>query len=192
MMVIEGPYWVDFLEELVPRSRRAHAHQLVHDMYKAVRGYINGQVTLARIAASFILQGFLILQVSYTFALMALVFLCALIPMVGHFIGALIVSFIALFHSPCSALGILIYYILYQQIEGYFVTPRLQANATNLSPLLVLLALIIGISVGGLLGGLIGIPIVACLRVWLVDYLQRRAQFSDATLPGAVLKKEKA
>jgi predicted PurR-regulated permease PerM len=191
MLLNEGPFWIKFFEELLPNDRRAHARMLSEDMYRVVRGYINGQVILALIAGVFILPGFLIFHIPYPFALMALVFICALIPMVGHTIGASIVSAIALFHSPFSALGILIYYILYQQIENYLVQPRLQASVTNLSPLLVLLGLLLGFSFAGLLGGLVGIPIVACLRVWLVDYLRNRQGFSEDMLPGVDLGKEK-
>lgn len=174
MMLVEGPTWLNALRELVPERHREHADKLRHAMYKAVKGYVNGQVMLAVIASFLVLPGLLIFHVSYPFALMAVVFICGLIPMVGHIIGAVIVTFIALFYSPFSAIGILIYYILYQQIETYLIQPRLQANTTNLSPLLVLTSLVVGISFGGLLAGLVAIPVVACIRVWVLDYLQTR------------------
>lgn len=174
MMLVEGPMWMAFLRQLVPHNQREHVRRVVNDMYRAVRGYVNGQVLLALIASVFILPGLLIFHVNYPFALMGLVFICGLIPMVGHIIGALVVSFIALFHSPLSAAGILAYYILYQQVETYLVQPRVQSNTTNLSPLLVLLSLTVGLSFGGLLGGLVAIPFVACVRVWVLDYLESR------------------
>jgi predicted PurR-regulated permease PerM len=115
--------------------------------------------------------------------LLGVVFICGLIPMVGHTIGAVIVTLVALFHSPYSALGILAYYILYQQTENYLIQPRLQANTTNLSPLLVLLSVIVGVSFGGLLGGLVAIPTVACIRVWIVDWLQVRHLPGNLVVP---------
>jgi len=188
MMLVEGPVWIEFLRDLVPKHHREHIERLRKDMYRAVRGYINGQLLLAVIASVFILPGLLIFHVSYPFALMGLVFICGLVPMVGHTIGALIVSFIALFHSPLSALGILIYYILYQQIETYLVQPRIQSSNTNLSPLLILISLLVGVSFGGLLGGLVAIPLVACLRIWVVDYLESRTVI-DAVIPGSTTNK---
>ena len=188
MMLVEGPIWVSFLRELFPEHNRRHAEKLTQDMYRAVRGYVNGQVLLAVIAALMILPGLLIFHVSYPFALMGLVFICGLIPMVGHTIGAIIVSFIALFHSPFSALGILIYYILYQQIETYLIQPRIQSSNTNLSPLLILMSLLVGIAFGGIVGGLVAIPLVACLRIWVADYLERRYDMG-ATIPGSTTKK---
>lgn len=192
MMLVEGPLWMNLFRQLIPESRREHADKLRHNMYRAVRGYVNGQVILALVASILVLPGLLIFHVSYPFALMALVFICGLIPMVGHTIGALIVTFIALFHSPLSAVGILIYYILYQQIENYLIQPRLQANVTNLSPLIVLMSLLIGISFGGLVGGLVAIPVVACLRVWAIDYLGTHFHLGESILPGEAAKKEYA
>lgn len=190
MMLIEGPAWLTFLRQFIPSRHRQHADELRHNMYKAIKGYVNGQVVLAAVAAFLVLPGLLIFHVSYPVALMAVVFVCGLIPMVGHTIGAVIVTFIALFHSPLSALGILIYYILYQQIENYLIQPRLQANVTNLSPLLVMVSLIVGVSFGGLLGGLFAIPVVACLRVWVVDYLHTHYDVDGSSLPGNMLKKD--
>jgi predicted PurR-regulated permease PerM len=183
MTLIEGPRWLEFLRELLPNNRRAHADRLARDMYKAVKGYVNGQVMLAIIASMMLLPGLLIFHVSYPIALLAVVFTCGLIPMVGHTIGAVIVTLVALFHSPFSAVGILVYYILYQQIENYLVQPRLQANTTNLSPLTVLMSVIVGVSFGGLLGGLLAIPVTACLRVWVIDYLQTQHHLGNKVAP---------
>jgi predicted PurR-regulated permease PerM len=174
MMLVEGPKWLRLVEELTPPRKRAHTKKLLHDMYRVVKGYVNGQVMLALIASAMLLPGLLIFNVSYPIALLGIVFICGLIPMVGHTIGAVIVTLVALFTSPLSALGILVYYILYQQIENYLVQPRLQANTTNMSPLLVFASVVIGVSFSGLFGGLVAIPIAGCLRILVLDQLQRR------------------
>ncbi|HSW79269.1 MAG TPA: AI-2E family transporter [Candidatus Saccharimonadales bacterium] len=174
MMLIEGPHWIKLFTELLPPHKRSYAHELGGDMYKVVKGYVNGQVILAVIAALLIAPMLFILGISYPVALIFVVFICGLIPMVGHTIGAIIVTLVALFHSVPAAIAILAYYILYQQIENYVIQPRIQANTTNLSPLLVLVAVLVGVSFGGLLGGLVAIPVMGCLRVFVVDQLQRR------------------
>ena len=181
MMLVEGPYWLKLIRQLLPVERQAQADRLTNDMYKVIKGYVNGQVLLALIASLLVLPGLLVFHVDYPFALMGLVFICGLIPMVGHTIGALIVTAVALFHSPLAAVGILVYYIAYQQIETYLIQPRLQATVTHLSPLLVLMSLTVGISFGGLVGGLVAIPIAACLRVWLIDFLATRRSVDRTT-----------
>ena len=109
-----------------------------------------------------------------------------LIPLVGHTIGAIIVTIVALFESPWSALLILAYYILYQQIENYIIQPRVQANSTNMSPLLVFSAVIVGVSFGGLLGGLVAIPVAGCIRIALLDYLRSKRIIEPATVKAAL------
>ncbi len=171
MMLIEGPRWMAFGRRLTPDDKEGHLEDLVSDMYRVITGFVNGQVTLAALAAVLILVPLFAFDVSYPIALMVVVFICGLIPLVGHTIGAVIVSTVALFTSPLSALGVLIYYITYQQIENYAIQPKIQANSTNMSPLLVFSSVIIGVSFNGILGGLVAIPIAGCLRILVLDYL---------------------
>jgi predicted PurR-regulated permease PerM len=123
-----------------------------------------------------------ILHISNPLALMVIIFICGLIPMVGHTIGAVIVTCVALFHSVTAAVIILAYYILYQQIENYVVQPRIQANATNMSALLVFASVLLGANFGGLLGALVAIPVMGCLRVAVLDYLESRDILSRKTV----------
>ncbi len=174
MMLIEGPRWLRLFEDIVPDAHHPRLRRLMADMYRVVKGYVNGQVTLAAIAAVLLLPAMFILGISYPIALMVVVFICGLIPLVGHTIGAVIVTTVALFHSPVSAIIILAYYILYQQIENYVIQPRVQANSTNMSPLLVFMSVIIGVNFGGLFGGLVAIPVAGCIRIFVLDYLQRK------------------
>lgn len=174
MMLIEGPRWIAFAKRLMPDEHEKHLTDMGADMYKVVTGFVNGQVTLAALAAVMILLAMLALGISYPIALMVIVFICGLIPLVGHPIGATIVTTVALFHSPWTAVIILAYYILYQQIENYVLQPKIQANSTNMSPLLVFAAVIIGVSFGGIFWGLVAIPLAGCLRIVVLDYLTNR------------------
>jgi predicted PurR-regulated permease PerM len=180
MMLVEGPRWMRFFRDLIPDEHHARADRLALDMYKVVKGYVNGQVVLAVIASCMLLPALIILHISYPAALVVVVFICGLIPLIGHTIGAVIVTSVALFHSPIAAISVLAYYILYQQIENYIIQPRIQANSTNMSPLLVFAAVIIGVNFGGLFGGLVAIPVMGCIRIALLDYLQRRHILKDS------------
>ncbi len=186
MMLAEGPRWRRVISQLTPQRHSARAERLAHDMHRVIQGYVNGQVLLAAIAAVLIVPMLFILHIPNALALMVVVFICGLIPLVGHTIGAIIVTTIALFHSWVSAVVILAYYILYQQIENYAVQPRIQANATNMSALLVFISVILGANFGGLLGALVAIPVAGCLRVLVLDYLEDRK-----LLPVATVEEEK-
>jgi predicted PurR-regulated permease PerM len=182
MMLVEGPRWRRIFEQLTPRRHSARTKRLAHDMHRVIQGYVNGQVLLAAIASLLIVPMLFILHISNPLALMVVVFVCGLIPLVGHTIGAIIVTTVALFHSLTAAIIILAYYILYQQIENYVVQPRIQANATNMSALLVFISVIIGANFGGLLGALVAIPVAGCLRVIVLDYLEDRNMLSRETV----------
>lgn len=186
MMLIEGPRWIELGRGLLPKKKQPHADALMEDMYRVVKGFVNGQVFLAALASIMILVPLLILGVGYPVALMVIVFICGLIPLVGHTIGAVIVSLVALFTSPIAALIILAYYILYQQIENYVIQPRVQSNSTNMSPLLVFGSVIIGVSFGGLLGGLVAIPVAGSLRILIIDYLHRHNMIPEHVADNAL------
>jgi len=181
MMLIEGPKWLRFFRDLIPDWHHARVDRLGDDMYKVIKGYVNGQVVLALIASCLLLPALLIFKVSYPAALLVVIFVCGLIPLIGHTIGAFIVTVVALFHSPVSALGVLIWYIVYQQIETYIIQPRIQANSTNMSPLLVFGSVIIGVSFAGLFGGLVAIPVMGCIRIVLLDYLRTKHIIEEET-----------
>lgn len=189
MMLIEGPEVFTFFRELVPTRKRKHADQLASEMYKVIKGYINGQVTLAALAAVLISPALFILHVPYALALVVIVFICGLIPMVGHTLGAIIVSLVALSQSLGVALIVLGYYILYQQIENYLIQPRIQANSTNMSPLLVFMSVVIGVNFGGLFGGLFAIPIAGCIRILVLDYLKNHEYIADKPVVEAEMAK---
>ena len=174
MMLFEGPKWVELGYKVIPSGKRAHVKKLAHKMLRVIQGYVNGQVTLAALASVLIVPMLFIMGVSYPFALMVVVFVCGLIPMVGHTIGAIICTIVALFTSLPAALVVLGYYILYQQIENYTLQPKIQANSTDMSPLLVFIAVLFGASFGGLLGALVAIPVMGCIRILVLDYLERR------------------
>ena len=174
MMLVEGPNWLAFAREVLPDKHHEVADRLSHDMYRVVKGYVNGQVLLAALAAVLIMPAVLILGIGYPVALMVIIFICGLIPMVGHTIGAVIITLVALFDSTTAAIIILAYYILYQQIENILIQPRIQANSTDMSPLLVFMSVVIGVSFGGLVGGLVAIPVAGCIRILVLEYLRQK------------------
>ena len=186
MMLTEGPRWLRFFKDMVPDEHHERVEKLAVDMYKVVKGYVNGQVILAALAAVLIFPAIFFLGIDYPVALMVIVFICGLIPLVGHTLGAIIVTIVALFTSPLAAIIILAYYFLYQQTENYLVQPRIQANTTNMSPLLVFVSVIVGVNFGGIFGGLVAIPVAGCIRIAILDYLQRSKIISDHAYDDAV------
>jgi len=186
MMLVEGPRWVSAANRLVPERHHQLADRLAGDMYRVIKGFVNGRVIMGLIAMAFLAPALYILHIGYPVALLVVIFICALIPLIGHPIAAVIVTIVALFHSVTSGVVIFVYYILYIQFENYIIQPKLQANATKMSPLLVFAALIIGINFGGIFGGIIAIPLAGCLRIAVLEFLRTRKLISTPQFEKAV------
>jgi predicted PurR-regulated permease PerM len=104
-------------------------------------------------------------------ALAGIVFLFALIPTIGTILGASIVALFSLFASPTLAIVMIVYFILYQQIENATIQPLIQSRGNELTPMLVFIAAVMGIGLGGVLGGFLAIPIAGCAKVLFDDWI---------------------
>ncbi len=174
MMLVEGPRWMELFWSFTPEAKRKDYKALVHKMYRVVTGYINGQVFIAFVAATFAMIALIIathiLHVSINAVAMAgIVFLFGLIPLIGNTLAAIVVVIACLFVSLPLAIIMAVYFPVYQQIENATLTPHIQSKGTQLTPLLVFIAALIGAGFGGLLGAFIAIPVAGCIRV-LLEY----------------------
>ena len=179
MMLVEGPVWLERILSYVPARRREHHKKIAMKMYRIVTGYVNGQVLIAAIAAGFAMVVLFIssniFNVSVNpIALGGIVFLFGLIPMIGNTLAAVIVSLVCLFSSVGLALTVLVFFLIYQQIENATLQPYIQAKNNELTPLLVFVAALLGAGFGGILGAFVAIPAAGCFKILLEDYLTRK------------------
>ena len=157
---------------LVPRSGRSKVMDITEQVTKSVGGYISGMVVLAFINS---VLGFIMMTiVGVPFAgLVAVgVFMLALIPLIGSVMATVLVSIVALFDSPTTALIAAAYYLIYMQIESYLLTPRVMNRVVSVPGSLVVIGALAGGTLLGLLGALISIPVTAMVlmiikQVWV-------------------------
>ena len=145
----------------VPASKRAGFIDVSEDITSAVGRYVVGQFTLA--AVNGVLSAiFLWIIGAPQFVLLAFIaFLFSLIPLVGTLTGSLIIVLTCLFASPLTALVALIYYLIYMQLEAYFLSPRIMNRAVSVPGAVVVIAAVAGGTLGGILGALVAIPVAA-------------------------------
>lgn len=179
MMLIEGPIWYNRLMRLLPKKRREHHERIIKKMYGVVTGYVNGQVLVASIGATFATVAILIANSVFdtsvnALAMAGVIFIFGLIPMFGAIIGASIVVFVSLFSSFPLALTLAVFFVVYQQIENTTLQPYIQAKNNQLTPLLVFVAALIGIGFGGIIGALAAIPIAGCLKIVIEDRFEEQ------------------
>lgn len=175
MMLIEGPRWIERFVELQPKNKVKKRVKVMKDMYRLFIGYVNGQLLIALIAATFaffalVIASTLLGVVINPIAMASIVGLIGLIPMIGNTIAAVVVVLFCLFVSVPLAIIMAIFFIVYQQIENATLQPYIQSRYNELTPLTVFVAAIIGVSVAGFIGALIAIPVVGCLRIYVKAY----------------------
>jgi len=173
------------------KLRRRH-ERILSSMYQAVTGYVIGQVSVALIASLVALGALFLLRVPYPLPLAGIVFIFGLIPLIGNTIAAVLVILAALIlKDTTSALILLAFFILYQQIENITLQPMVQGKTTNLPPVIIFISVILGVALMGPIGGLFAIPAAGCLKVLLVDYFENRDEVKTSDSPKTIVEKVK-
>ncbi|HEX5797883.1 MAG TPA: AI-2E family transporter [Candidatus Saccharimonadales bacterium] len=175
MMLVEGPAWLKRFFDAMPVGKREKRKKVAQRMYGQVTGYVNGQVLVASIAGIFAFVGLVIASSIFSadineVALAAIVALFALLPLIGATLGAIIVIFACLLVSFPLALTMIVFFIIYQQIENVTIQPLIQSRSSNLTPLIVFISALIGVSLGGLIGAFVAIPLAGIIRILLEEY----------------------
>ncbi len=174
-MVLEGPRWIEIFWQYGPKQDRAKRKDLLRQMHRTITGYVNGNIFTSIIASVSATIMLLILHAPYAFALGLLVGLVDLIPMVGATLAGILVAVTVLvFKGLAPAAIYAIYFIIYQQIENNILQPLVFAKAVEVSPLVTILALIVGAALAGFIGALVAIPMAASLQILARYYLKQR------------------
>jgi predicted PurR-regulated permease PerM len=118
------------------------------------------------------------LGIPYASALALAVFLCGLIPLIGHFAGITIVTVVALTHKPIIGAIAFVLYLVYVQIENYIIMPRIMKKSLEIPGIVTILAALLGTSLLGIVGGLMAVPIAAAVLLILDEVVFPNAEKS--------------
>ena len=182
-MLLEGPGWVERFFNELPEESRPRWRRIGRDVYATVGGFVAGAVTIALIAGITTAIVLSILGVSYAFALALLVSFFDLIPLAGATIAAVVVTTVAVLDAGWTiGLIVLGWFVVYQQLENHVLYPLVYSRTVELSPLVILIAVLIGASVAGVIGALGAIPIAGTIQVLVRDWLRTRRERSAAVV----------
>ena len=180
LFLLEGPAMMDsFWHNLGSGEDKKPvkvARDVVSKMANVISTYVSRQVIIAIIDGCASMLIVFVLSLIFSFSpnlsipmgMITMIFY--MIPMFGQFIGGTLVTLILFFSSPIAGLVFAIIYIIYAQIENNIISPKIQGDALNLPPLVILIAITIGMYMFGLLGAIIAIPIAGCIRVLVTEY----------------------
>jgi predicted PurR-regulated permease PerM len=111
---------------------------------------------------------------------------CALVPIAGAYIGAIVSALLLLMIEPMQAVWFLIFLVILQQLEGNLIYPRVVGTSIGLPGIWVLAAVTVGSSLLGFAGLIVGVPLAAVLYTLLKRNLhkrERKAQKADKEKP---------
>jgi predicted PurR-regulated permease PerM len=167
--IVGLPQATHFTMRFVPATRRDRVSKLTFAIIARVGSFVGSQIVLAFMAAIFILVLSLSLGLPSPFAIAMIVLVCALIPLIGHYIGGSIVTMIALTQSLLFGVIALILYKFYVQIENYVFTPKIMKRALNVPGAVTIISALVGTSLLGLVGALLAVPIAASIILILEE-----------------------
>ena len=173
-MLLEGPRWMERFYGLLPDESRDKWRKIGHDIYRTVGGYVTGNLLISVIAGIATTIVLLIMGVPYAVALGVLVAILDLIPLAGATLAAIIVSTVAFIHTIPAGIVVLVFFIVYQQVENHLLQPLVYSRTVQLSPLAILISVLIGAKMAGILGALAAIPVAGTVQVLLLAWLAER------------------
>jgi predicted PurR-regulated permease PerM len=139
--------------------------------------FFRGQVIVSLIGGVLYTIGLLVIGLDYAFLIGFLAVLLLMVPVVGATILWLLATLLTVvqFGDWLHPLEVLCLFVLVQSLESFLYSPRIMGNRVGLHPLMVIVALMVGMTLlGGMLGGVLAIPLAAALRVLLFRYVWKK------------------
>lgn len=160
---------------LAPASRRGRVSELGDRIIRSTGAYVAGAFVVALCAGiSTLVFTFIIGLGDYAFALAFIVGLLSLIPVVGSIISAVLITALGLTISPTVAIVCLVYYLAYQQVEAYFLYPRIMKRSVDIPGSVTVIAALVGGALLGIIGALLAVPVAAALLMLHREIFLRR------------------
>ena len=154
---------------LAPASRRTQVGVMADDILGKIGGYVAGALSIALTAGVVSFLVLVINGVPYPVALALVVAITDLVPVIGATLGAVVVSAVAFAHDVRTGVIVAVFYLIYQQVENYVLYPRIMKRSVDVSPLVTIVAVLIGASLMGILGALIAIPTAAAVQLIMAE-----------------------
>lgn len=160
--------------EKVKTTLALYAHKTASIFYN----YLYGALIDALVVAVIMSIGFLLFGLPKAILLGCLVGILNFIPYFGAIVGGCIAVVVALFSGNIyTAIGVLIYVVVMQQLDGNILQPKIVGSTVGMRPIYVLLAITVGGGIFGFGGILIGVPVLAVIKMLLGDFITYRKAY---------------
>lgn len=179
-MTVEEKILKKFIHFLTPPKYQDYMAGLINRMQKKMGLWLRGQLALCLIIGIMTYIGLIILGVKYALLLALVAGILEIIPFVGPIISAVPAILVGFSDSFVKVLLIIALYIVIQQFENHIIVPKVMQKAVGLNPIIVILAILIGIKLGGIVGALLAVPVAAAVGVFLSDIFPHPSEVSKS------------
>lgn len=181
--IIEGDVAYQWFLSLFPTERRLRLDQTLIRAGIRMGRWLLGQGTLMLILGVASTLAFVLLRIRYAYALGVIMGLFNLVPVAGGMVSMALVVIVAALDSWGRVAGVLVFYIIYVQIENTWLTPRIMKTQVHLAGLTILIALLIGSSLAGVIGAMVAVPTAVLVVVILDEYAVQDDALIDPPRP---------
>lgn len=133
--------------------------------------WVRGQLFLMTCTGVLTYVGLILLHVEFALPLAIIAAILPIVPIIGPIASAIPAILIGASVSPLTALLVVILYVVIQQIVGTLLFPIVMQRSAGISPLVTILALLIGARLGGIGGVVLAVPMVIVIQVIISSYL---------------------
>jgi len=168
--MLEGEHAYRFFLSLFPTDQRNRLDQTLKRAERKISKWLVGQGTLMLILGVSSTIVFGLLHVRYFVLLGFLMGLFNIIPIAGGAITIALAALVAALDSWTKMAGVILFYVIYVNVENAILTPRIMRSSVNLMGLTVLVALLLGTALAGIVGALVSVPTAALITVLLEEY----------------------
>jgi predicted PurR-regulated permease PerM len=165
LLLLEGPKMRAGLRGMMSPERGERWSRIAGEVNRSVAGYMLGNLLTSVIAGAVVFVTLLILGVPFAFLWALWVALVDFLPMIGGALAGIPTVLFALAHSLTAGIVTLVVFIAYQQIENHVLNPVVMSRTVSVNPLLVLLSILVGASLGSWLGGTFGAFVAALIAI---------------------------
>jgi predicted PurR-regulated permease PerM len=184
-MTAEGPRLRRAVCSLLPPERQREVLRVLDIAIDKTGGYFYSRALLAGVAATVGWATFRIIGVPFALALaLWMGLLSQFVPVVGTYIGGVLPLVIALLESPAKAIAVLVFIVVYQQLENYLLAPRITERTMALHPAVSFASAIAGGTLLGVPGALMALPTAATIQAFVSTYLRRHEVIDDPLIDG--------
>ncbi|KZL91256.1 AI-2E family transporter [Clostridium magnum] len=146
--------------------------ELIRNIDKMISLYIGTKAVDSLIIGAIALVALILFKSPYAMLIAIIVTITNMIPYFGPFLGMIPPFLINFFYDPKRALWILLFLILLQQFDAWFLEPKLVGDKVGLSPFLLILGITIGGTLFGIWGMLLASPITAVIKIYMERWFE--------------------